>query len=181
MKLTVVDALHSTQAPVLLDIDERTVVQATRTARLPILAGPLALMPDAHVGIGAAGGSVIATDGALVPSAVGVDVGVFVTVGVDVGVRVIVGVDVRVLVGVVERVDMGSVGQGDLGVVGGRVGTQCVLCAELIVQSKTSAALLTLMMTAMGVIWLPSTRPVASSTSCANTRVGRAPSATVPL
>ena len=32
-------------------------------------------MPDAHVGIGATVGSVIATDGALVPSAVGVDVG----------------------------------------------------------------------------------------------------------
>ena len=58
-----------------LDLDERTVVQASRTARLPILAGPLAFMPDAHVGIGATVGSVIATDGALVPSAVGVDVG----------------------------------------------------------------------------------------------------------
>ena len=31
-----------------LDLDERTVVQASRTAPLPILAGPCALMPDAY-------------------------------------------------------------------------------------------------------------------------------------
>jgi tRNA-splicing ligase RtcB len=57
------------------DLDEGTLVQASRTAGLPILAGPLALMPDAHIGIGATVGSVIATERALVPSAVGVDVG----------------------------------------------------------------------------------------------------------
>lgn len=57
------------------ELDEGTARQAARTARLPILAGPVALMPDAHFGIGATVGSVIATDGAIIPSAVGVDVG----------------------------------------------------------------------------------------------------------
>jgi RNA-splicing ligase RtcB len=46
------------------DLDTATRAQAERTARLPILAGPVALMPDAHLGYGATIGSVIATEGA---------------------------------------------------------------------------------------------------------------------
>ena len=57
------------------ELDENTIEQAARTARLPILAGPLALMPDAHLGMGATIGSVIATESAVIPSAVGVDIG----------------------------------------------------------------------------------------------------------
>ncbi len=57
------------------DIDEATIRQAEKTARLPIVAGHVALMPDAHVGIGATVGSVIPTTGAIIPSAVGVDIG----------------------------------------------------------------------------------------------------------
>src|SRR5947208_15895095 len=57
------------------DVDEVTVEQALKASRLPILAGPVALMPDAHLGIGATVGSVIATDGAVIPAAVGVDLG----------------------------------------------------------------------------------------------------------
>ena len=52
-----------------------TVEQAARTARLPFIAGHVALMPDAHVGLGATVGSVIPTDGAIIPAAVGVDIG----------------------------------------------------------------------------------------------------------
>lgn len=37
--------------------------------------GHVALMPDAHIGIGATIGSVIPTKGAVVPTAVGVDIG----------------------------------------------------------------------------------------------------------
>jgi len=44
------------------ELDELTTEQAARTARLPILAGHLALMPDAHFGMGATIGSVIATE-----------------------------------------------------------------------------------------------------------------------
>ena len=57
------------------DIEADTVRQAEKTARLPIVEGHVALMPDAHVGIGATVGSVIPTKGAVIPSAVGVDIG----------------------------------------------------------------------------------------------------------
>jgi tRNA-splicing ligase RtcB len=57
------------------EIDDGTLTQAKKASRLPILAGHVALMPDAHVGIGATVGSVIPTDGAVIPSAVGVDIG----------------------------------------------------------------------------------------------------------
>ena len=57
------------------DIDQGALVQAERTARLPIMAGHVALMPDAHVGIGATVGSVIPTESAIIPAAVGVDIG----------------------------------------------------------------------------------------------------------
>lgn len=56
-------------------IDYKTLDQAERTARLPFLAGPLALMPDAHFGLGSTVGSVIPTQGAIIPAAVGVDIG----------------------------------------------------------------------------------------------------------
>ncbi len=57
------------------DIDPATLRQAEKAARLPIVEGHVALMPDAHVGIGATVGSVIPTRGAVIPSAVGVDIG----------------------------------------------------------------------------------------------------------
>lgn len=57
------------------EIDEVTKNQAFVTSKLPILAGHLALMPDAHLGKGATIGSVIPTKGAIIPNAVGVDIG----------------------------------------------------------------------------------------------------------
>jgi tRNA-splicing ligase RtcB len=57
------------------DIDDQTIRQAEKAARLPIVAGHVALMPDAHIGIGATVGSVIPTKNAVIPSAVGVDIG----------------------------------------------------------------------------------------------------------
>src|SRR4051812_26839936 len=57
------------------DVEEGTIRQAEKTARLPIVDGHVALMPDAHVGIGATVGSVIPTSGAIIPAAVGVDIG----------------------------------------------------------------------------------------------------------
>ena len=57
------------------ELDEPTRAQAERTARLPVVAGHIALMPDAHLGVGATIGSVIPTEAAVIPSAVGVDIG----------------------------------------------------------------------------------------------------------
>jgi len=56
-------------------MEESTLEQAARASRLPFVHGHVALMPDAHVGIGATIGSVIPTVGAIVPAAVGVDIG----------------------------------------------------------------------------------------------------------
>ena len=57
------------------DIENDTLQQAERAARLPVVSGHIALMPDAHIGIGATIGSVIPTENAIIPAAVGVDVG----------------------------------------------------------------------------------------------------------
>ena len=57
------------------DIEPGTINQATKASRLPIVHGHVALMPDAHVGLGATVGSVIPTKEAIIPSAVGVDIG----------------------------------------------------------------------------------------------------------
>ncbi len=56
-------------------IDDLTLEQAKTTARLPFIFPHLALMPDAHLGKGATVGSVIPTLGAIIPAAVGVDIG----------------------------------------------------------------------------------------------------------
>lgn len=49
--------------------------QVARVAELPFIHKHVAIMPDVHWGMGATVGSVIATKGAIVPAAVGVDLG----------------------------------------------------------------------------------------------------------
>src|SRR3712207_6380144 len=56
-------------------LEPSTREQAERTAAMPFVHPHLALMPDAHLGKGATVGSVIPTDGAIIPAAVGVDIG----------------------------------------------------------------------------------------------------------
>jgi tRNA-splicing ligase RtcB (3'-phosphate/5'-hydroxy nucleic acid ligase) len=56
-------------------LEDETRAQAARTASMPFVLPHLALMPDAHVGKGATVGSVIPTVGAIMPAAVGVDIG----------------------------------------------------------------------------------------------------------
>jgi tRNA-splicing ligase RtcB len=58
------------------DIEPTAMEQARNIARLPFIApNGIALMPDCHAGIGTTVGTVIATDRAVVPAAVGVDIG----------------------------------------------------------------------------------------------------------
>ncbi|MCW2763869.1 MAG: RtcB family protein [Marmoricola sp.] len=56
-------------------IENSTKDQAMKTAAMPFIYPHLALMPDAHLGKGATVGSVIPTVGAIIPAAVGVDIG----------------------------------------------------------------------------------------------------------
>ena len=56
-------------------LDENTRLQTEMLSRSAVIAGHVALMPDAHLGMGATVGSVIPTKGAVIPAAVGVDIG----------------------------------------------------------------------------------------------------------
>ncbi|CAN5743524.1 hypothetical protein BH24ACT2_BH24ACT2_03320 [soil metagenome] len=57
------------------DIDRNTILQTEKASLLALVKGHIALIPDAHVGKGATVGSVIPTMGAVIPAAVGVDIG----------------------------------------------------------------------------------------------------------
>ncbi len=58
-----------------LEIEAQARAQLANTARLPIVFHHVAAMPDVHFGIGATVGSVVATERAVIPAAVGVDIG----------------------------------------------------------------------------------------------------------
>ena len=57
------------------ELDRRETQMASNVASLPFVFKHVALMPDVHLGKGALVGSVIATKDAVMPAAVGVDVG----------------------------------------------------------------------------------------------------------
>ncbi len=56
-------------------VEEGAIRQLSNIARLPFIHRHVAAMPDVHIGRGATVGSVIATRGAVIPAAVGVDIG----------------------------------------------------------------------------------------------------------
>lgn len=57
------------------DVDDNSKKQLSNIASLPFIHHHVAAMPDVHLGLGATIGSVIATDKAIIPAAVGVDIG----------------------------------------------------------------------------------------------------------
>ncbi|XLZ68978.1 RtcB family protein [Massilia sp. SR12] len=71
-------SLHKGLVPVHIytdDIDHSAIQQLLNISNLPIVHPHVAAMPDVHAGIGATVGSVIPTRGAIIPAAVGVDIG----------------------------------------------------------------------------------------------------------
>jgi tRNA-splicing ligase RtcB len=58
-----------------MSVEDAAVKQLQNISELPILASALAVMPDIHMGMGASVGTVIPTLSAVIPSAVGVDIG----------------------------------------------------------------------------------------------------------
>ena len=56
-------------------VEDEAKKQLANTARLPIVFKHIAAMPDVHLGIGATVGSVVPTFKAIIPAAVGVDIG----------------------------------------------------------------------------------------------------------
>ncbi len=57
------------------DIDHGAYEQLLKISQLPFIHSHIAAMPDVHLGMGATVGSVIPTRGAIIPAAVGVDIG----------------------------------------------------------------------------------------------------------
>ena len=58
-----------------LPVEDQAAEQLRQAAALPFIYRHIAVMPDVHWGIGSTVGSVIPTKGAIVPAAVGVDIG----------------------------------------------------------------------------------------------------------
>src|SRR4051812_33470149 len=56
-------------------IEQEAQRQILNTASMPFVFKHVAVMPDCHYGKGATVGTVLATDGAVIPAAVGVDIG----------------------------------------------------------------------------------------------------------
>jgi tRNA-splicing ligase RtcB len=56
-------------------VEEQAMEQVMNISKMPFIHKHIAIMPDVHYGIGATVGSVIPTKGAIIPAAVGVDIG----------------------------------------------------------------------------------------------------------
>ena len=76
--ITMIETITTEKKPIKLwlkEIDGDTLTQAKNLANLPFLFHHVAIMADAHVGYGMPIGGVAATEGVVIPNAVGVDIG----------------------------------------------------------------------------------------------------------
>lgn len=69
------DSHHVDESGARVGFEPQAMEQLRNTARLPFIFKHIAAMPDTHMGYGATVGSVVPTKGAIVPAAVGVDIG----------------------------------------------------------------------------------------------------------
>lgn len=73
-----IEVIQGIKAPIKIwatDLEETAKQQALNLSSLPFIYKHIAIMADAHAGYGSTVGSVIATQGAIIPSAIGVDIG----------------------------------------------------------------------------------------------------------
>lgn len=73
-----IEVISTTKRPVKIwasDLEDEARAQVTNMGNMPFIHSHVAVMPDAHSGKGSTVGTVIATKGAIIPSAVGVDIG----------------------------------------------------------------------------------------------------------
>lgn len=78
IQMPVIETIETAHVPVKIwtsEVDDAARQQLRNVAELPFVFHHVAAMPDVHVGKGATIGSVIATKGAVIPAAVGVDIG----------------------------------------------------------------------------------------------------------
>jgi len=76
--MPVLQEIHEGRVPVRIytgEIEPSARLQLVNISKLPIVHHHVAAMPDVHLGIGATVGSVIPTHSAIIPAAVGVDIG----------------------------------------------------------------------------------------------------------
>src|SRR5919201_2597661 len=76
--MPVLQEIHEGRVPVKVytgEIEPQARLQLVNISKLPIVHHHVAAMPDVHLGIGATVGSVIPTKKAIIPAAVGVDIG----------------------------------------------------------------------------------------------------------
>jgi len=78
--MTAFDVIEAERVPIKawtrgVPVEDAALQQLQNVASLPFVFKHVAVMPDVHWGMGATVGSVIATKGAIVPAAVGVDIG----------------------------------------------------------------------------------------------------------
>lgn len=93
-------------------LEHDTRAQAEATASMPFIFPHVALMPDAHLGKGSTVGSVIPTLGAIIPAAVGVDIGCgMIAVRTQLSVKDLDGLDRRILREAIEQAVPASAGK----------------------------------------------------------------------
>ncbi|MEW8547475.1 MAG: RtcB family protein, partial [Candidatus Thiodiazotropha endolucinida] len=76
--MPILQTLNKGRVPVHIwtgDTESTALNQLVNVSQMPFIHHHVAAMPDVHAGIGATVGSVIPTRGAIVPAAVGVDIG----------------------------------------------------------------------------------------------------------